>query len=191
MTDIAIADLRQIEADARKFAAMFSGFIKACELFGRIESLEQAIGESQARLQRAKDEEEQYFAARKAEAQQMADQAAAEIAEERERVQALAMAERALARQQADGIVAGAQATARQITDESQHIDMLLTEQKAKLEGLNDAVKQVSADLDERRRELAQMTDNVESAKAQHRDVQAAHTAFLASIGVRPSKSVG
>lgn len=183
MTDIAVADLRQIEADARKFAAMFSGFIKACELFGRIETLEQAIGESQARVQRAKEEENQYFNTRNAEAQRIADQAGRAIAEERERAHAEALAIRTLAREQADQFVAEATYKAGEINRAADGIRDRINMQMAKLEALNDAVKQVSGDLDERRRELAQMTDNVESAKAQHRDVQAAHAAFLASIG--------
>lgn len=55
-----MSDLAQIEADARKFAAQYSGFMKACEALGRIASLEQATAEAERRHDAAVAEDEAY-----------------------------------------------------------------------------------------------------------------------------------
>jgi cell division septum initiation protein DivIVA len=58
-------DYRVIDADVRKFAAQFGGFLKAAEQLGQIASVEQAIVESQGRLHQARQEEADLEAARK------------------------------------------------------------------------------------------------------------------------------
>lgn len=55
-----MSEFAQIEADARKFAAQYSGFMKACEALGRIASLEQATAEAISRHVAAVKDEEAY-----------------------------------------------------------------------------------------------------------------------------------
>lgn len=114
-----------IQGSAKKFAAQFSGFLKACEMLGKIENIEKAAKEAQGRLDALRRDE-----------QEMADKQAKALAAERAKI--VAAVERD--RQQAKEILEAARNEAQRIK--------LGAQQEAEREavGIIEQAKQLAAD---------------------------------------------
>lgn len=179
------ADNRQVLEDAKKFSAMFGGFIKAAEIIGTIGSLDQAVNEREQKLVAVNADIAQAESKREELLGDANKQAMAKIAEadkysgeQRDaandilrKAQAEATATVTTARSAADAITKSRE---QEISEHQRKINALLTE----IDGLQSDREDAKAAADAQKKETADLA-------AEHDRVATAHNDFLASIGAK------
>lgn len=155
-----MADYQKIDNDVRRFAASFAGFIEAAKVLGEIATIEQAAKESETRLNSARRAEQEYLEA----ATMRKGEAEAAI----EAAQAAAASIVSKAHDQSRTIIVNATAQAEQIVEK--------------------ATQDSASGRTRYERALVETQGNIETAKAEHRQLKAKITEAQSTLAALESQ---
>lgn len=189
------SELQQIEADGRKFAAQFTGFLKCAEALGRIGSLEQAEKEAIERLQRARNDEKAAVvaaAAQKAENEKALVSHSAEIAARNVEADKYLEGRRV----EVDNIIADARKQAETILAAAkQDADTLRLNADASIASKRDELSKLTSEAVASRNEIdvlrathAELAQQFAAKTREFDEHRSRYKKFLASIGVPAEK---
>ncbi len=165
-------ELKDYVADAKRFASMFSGFIKAAEALQNVTSIDQATQESTTRLNSARAAEAEFLAAHEQRKKQAEDEIAGR---QREAAEILAKAE-ADARTRAEKAVADAKLhhewADAEIAGKHEASDKEIAAKRAELDAAREQHAKLGEAIASRKADLKALDDLLDDRRAQHAELQ-------------------